>query len=141
MKSPARTVAAAPAPSDEQAVRILLVDDEDGVREAIALLMRRLGHVVTCAASGRAALDVLATGLTVDLVITDLGMPDLDGWAFAHRVRKRWPDVRIGVITGWGEQAEGPRGRDAVEFILGKPVDRRTLAAAIAAATRERVGA
>lgn len=46
------------------------------------------GHVVACAASGRAALDHLATGLSVDLVLTDLGMPDMTGWAVAATVAR-----------------------------------------------------
>jgi FixJ family two-component response regulator len=101
------------APHGTEPLRILLVDDEDEVRDALPLLLRRQGHVVAVAASGRAALDHLANGLTVDLLL-------------------------IGLVTGWSDVRGLPSERAAVDFILAKPLDRRALAEAIARVARRR---
>jgi CheY-like chemotaxis protein/anti-sigma regulatory factor (Ser/Thr protein kinase) len=127
-------------PAGVTSLRILVVDDEQDVREALTLLLRQQGHIVACAASGRAALDHLATGLNVDLVLTDLGMPDMTGWAVAATVKERWPEVPVGLITGWGNEPDGtPSERSAVDFILAKPVARSSLAAVLAHVAQRRL--
>lgn len=113
------------------------MDDDTDVGEALALVLRREGHVVACAPSGRDALDHLATGPTVDVVLTDLGMPDVNGWMVARTAKERWPKMPVGLITGWGDdEALGTAiERATVDFVLTKPVDRPTLAAALARVT------
>lgn len=124
-------------PLGPKALRILLVDDDAEVLTSLAIVLRRDGHVVACAPSGRVALDHLASGLALDVVLTDLGMPDVNGWAVARSAKERRPGIVVGVITGWGYGPLGTeRERSTVDFLIAKPVDRRTLAAALERATQ-----
>jgi CheY-like chemotaxis protein len=115
-------------------LRILLVDDDVEVNDALAMLLRRDGHLVSCAPSGQDALDLLATNPEIDVVLTDLGMPDVNGWVVARTAKDRSPKLPVGLVTGWGddEELEDAVKRGTVDFILTKPIDRRTLTAALA---------
>jgi DNA-binding NtrC family response regulator len=81
--------------------RILLVDDEDGVRTLMAGFLRRKGHEVVEAASGRAALRALETEL-VDVVVSDINMPDVDGLEVIRSVRELQPGLPVVAVTGGG---------------------------------------
>jgi two-component system response regulator GlrR len=115
-------------------LRILLVDDDFEVNEALAMLLRRDGHHVSCALSGQEAIDQLATNPEVDVVLTDLGMPDVNGWAVAGAAKDRSPKMPVGLVTGWGddEELESAVERGKLDFVITKPIDRRTLNAALA---------
>jgi DNA-binding NtrC family response regulator len=81
--------------------RILLVDDEDGVRTLISGFLRRNGHEVVEAPSGRAALRILQTEL-IDVVISDINMPDVDGLEVIRSVRELQPGLPVVAVTGGG---------------------------------------
>lgn len=119
-------------PMGAKPLRMLVVDDDAEVLTSLAIVLRLEGHVVACAPSGRAALEQLTSDTTLDVVLTDLGMPDVNGWVVARTAKERWPNIVVGLITGW---RRGPVGteqeRATVDFILAKPVDRRTLADAL----------
>ena len=119
-------------------LRILIVDDEPRVRETLALVLRREGHEVACASSGRAALDHIEAGHAIDIVLTDLAMPDVNGWSVARVAKQHWPRVPVGLVTGWGDDDSlgSDDDRAKVDFILAKPVDRRTLTDTIARVTQ-----
>ncbi|MBC7316914.1 MAG: response regulator, partial [Chloroflexi bacterium] len=85
-----------------QGCRVLVVDDEPVVRELLKRLLERLGQVVTLVSSGREALTLLHEG-SFDLLVTDLGMPDISGRQVAHEARALHPDLPIILTTGWGE--------------------------------------
>jgi CheY-like chemotaxis protein len=121
-----------------RSLRILVVDDEPRVSETLALVLRREGHQVACVPSGRAAVDRIERGRPVDMVLTDLGMPDVSGWAVARLVKQHWPEVPVGLVTGWGDdEALGSAAdRATVDFILAKPIDRRSLSETLARWTR-----
>ena len=87
-------------------LRILLIDDEPTVREALADTLVEDGHAVVQAPSGPEALARLGEGTPVDLVLTDLGMPEMTGWDVARAVRQRWPGLPIGLVTGWAVALE-----------------------------------
>jgi signal transduction histidine kinase/ActR/RegA family two-component response regulator len=111
--------------------RLLVVDDDHMVRQAIAGLLRASGHVVTDADGGAAGIARLEE-TPVDLVFTDLGMPEVTGWDVARAVRARRPGLPIVLLTGWGEHGPGeaqPAG--LVDRILGKPVRLEDLLAVI----------
>lgn len=81
------------------------------VRNALARMLRWLGHTVLPAPSGREGLARLETSDDVDLVLTDFQMPGMNGVDVAKTVRTRWPHVRVGLITGAPELLPEQRDR------------------------------
>ena len=117
------TEAPAPPPPRTASLCILLIDDEAVVREAISELLAEDGHSVTQAAGGHEGLARLQAGLQPDVVLTDFGMPGMTGAEVALAVKRRWPQMPVGMITGWGLDARmTPEQRAAVDFVLAKPV-------------------
>ncbi len=107
--------------------RILLVDDEPHVRKTIAGLLQSAGHTVVEADGPLAALSRLGEH-PVDLVLTDLGMPDMNGIELAQTIKLQAPSLPVVLLTGWGNRAvrqEIVRGN--VDAVLGKPVGREEL--------------
>jgi CheY-like chemotaxis protein len=70
-----------------------------------------------------------------DLVITDLGMPGLSGWEVARLARQRRPDIRVAMVTGWGDRID-PLEAEArgVGYIVAKPFKRDNIREVVAAA-------
>jgi CheY-like chemotaxis protein len=122
-----------PAPAISAPRRILVIDDDPRVRATLADLLVAQGHSVEQASSGQEGLGRLTAGERVDLVVTDLGMPDMTGWDVARAVRERWPTLPVGLITGWGEQELPARDRLQVDFVISKPFEDARLREALAA--------
>lgn len=102
---------------------ILVIDDEASVRETLADMLTALNHRVMVAEGGQQGLRRLA-GATVDLVFTDLAMPEMDGWETARAIRKRWPELSIVLVTGYGPNTVPPAGEEGlVDAVVGKPFD------------------
>jgi CheY-like chemotaxis protein len=80
--------------------RILVVDDQESMRHMLADLLEMMGHESRTVQSGIEALEQL--GDDVDLVITDLNMPEMDGLELMKRIKARIPDLPVIVITGYG---------------------------------------
>jgi CheY-like chemotaxis protein len=109
-------------------MRILLVDDEPSVRAVVAELLELEGHTVLQAESGPDGLAVLATDGAVELVLADVGMPRMNGWTLAREVRRRYPSLRVGLITGYGSASPfGPAESSVVDFIIAKPITNESL--------------
>jgi signal transduction histidine kinase/CheY-like chemotaxis protein len=126
------TVEAPPTPVGS-GLHILVIDDEDTVREALADSLAEDGHTVSTAASGPEGLARLADGARVDVVFTDLGMPEMTGWDVARAIRTRHPALRVGLITGWAVALElSDEERRAVDFVIAKPYTTETLRAVLA---------
>jgi PAS domain S-box-containing protein len=122
------------ARSDAQvaALSVLVVDDEDFVRETLADMLVDLDHKVVTVNSGAAALEKVTTQ-DFDLVFTDLAMPEMDGWETARAIRKRRPELPVVLVTGYGATAQPPSGElDLVAGIIGKPFDFDQVTEAIA---------
>jgi signal transduction histidine kinase/ActR/RegA family two-component response regulator len=100
---------------------ILVIDDEPPVRETLADMLEALGHRVVLAESGEVALKKIATE-SFDLIFSDLAMPQMDGWETARAIRKRWPLMKIVLVTGYGPGTVPPAD-DLVDAIIGKPFD------------------
>lgn len=77
---------------------LLVVDDDPHLRDALALLFEDAGYIVHVAANGMAALEVVARH-ALDLVVTDLHMPDLDGAGLIARLRREQPELLIVVVS------------------------------------------
>ena len=87
-------------------LKVLLVDDEDLVREATAEMIRDLGHEVFEASGAEEALAMLRRGLDIDVAVTDYLMPGMDGGEFARRLAATHKDLRVLLITGYTGAAE-----------------------------------
>lgn len=81
--------------------RVLVVDDQREMRQSVRRVLSRMGHEVVEAADGREALAALATP-PIDLVVTDLNMPEMDGIELILSVTDRWPSMPIIAISGGG---------------------------------------
>jgi len=110
-------------PSAPRTLRVLLVEDETLVRMVTAAMLAELGHDVFEAETGAEALTQLIHG--VDLVVCDLGLPDMDGLILVDQIRERLPGIPVIVASG----AAGAEGRNVVW--LGKPYDDSALRAAL----------
>jgi CheY-like chemotaxis protein len=118
--APQREVAPSPAAAG---LRVLVVDDEEDVREALRDLLQAVGHEVYEAGSGPQGLEVLGAQ-EVELVCTDLGMPGMTGWEVAERVKARWPDLAVALITGWGAGIDPEELKaHGVDFLITKPFE------------------
>jgi signal transduction histidine kinase/CheY-like chemotaxis protein len=83
---------------------ILLVDDDNAVRDVTATYLRELGYQVLEAGSGGAALEVLGSSATVDLLLLDYAMPGMNGAELSRRARGRRPMLPVLFVTGFAEQ-------------------------------------
>ena len=109
-------------------LRILVIDDELQVRATLAEMLEEQGHSVTQAPGGREGLSYLdANPQLVDVVVSDLGMPDMNGWDVAKAIQARWPQLPVGLITGWGETEITREERSRVNFVITKPFDKAVL--------------
>jgi two-component system cell cycle sensor histidine kinase/response regulator CckA len=103
--------------------RILLVEDEDNVRSFSARALRATGYEVFEADSGEEALDVLADiGGQIDLMVSDVVMPEMDGPALLLKVRERLPNLKVIFVSGYAEEnvRQDIADDQSVEF-LAKP--------------------
>jgi len=112
-----------PAPA---ALRVLLVDDDPMVLLSLTNMVELDGHHVDSASSGPAGVEAveraLAQGRGYDAVITDLGMPHMDGREVARLVKQASPGTRVILLTGWGSGAgTGDGAGGQVDGILAKP--------------------
>ena len=116
--------------------RVLIVDDELNIRRVLAAMLKRDGYEVTAAADGEQALAVMARA-PVQVVVTDLVMPRLDGLSLLRRVAADYPDVPVIVITAHGtvDSAVAALKAGAFDFIT-KPFEQDELKKVIAKAAR-----
>ena len=86
----------------EPTITLLLVDDEPSILSALRRLLRKSGYVIHTAESGKAGLEILERE-PIDLVISDMRMPEMDGARFLEQVRARWPDTVRLLLTGYSD--------------------------------------
>ena len=94
-----------PAASNPAPARILLVDDEDLIREVLADRLADAGYTVLAASNGTEALGLLAAGAVVDLLLTDLSMPGMDGLTLIREAQERYPHMPALLLTGYAGDA------------------------------------
>jgi PAS domain S-box-containing protein len=110
-------------PGIERTGRILLVDNDPQVLTILGEMLKDAGHHVLPVPSGPEALRVFVPS-GFDLVITNVGMPEMSGWDVAEQIRARDPNVPVIFITGWGLQEEDQARcrRLGITALLFKPV-------------------
>lgn len=81
---------------------ILIVDDEEGLREGLSKLLESEGYAALSAESGEQALQILQQS-HIDLVLTDMRMPGMDGIELLKKIRERHPNVGVIILTGYGQ--------------------------------------
>src|SRR2546428_12501060 len=115
--------------------RILVVDDDEDIRNLVVKLLERAGHKVEQAEDGRSGLRALHAS-PPDLVLLDVSMPDLDGWQTLERIRDV-SDVPVIMLTARGDELERVRGlRGGADDYVTKPFSALELGARIEAVLR-----
>jgi len=106
---------------EQNPLRVLVVDDEDFVRELLKEILEFEGCTVIMAENGDEALDLFQDG-HFDGVFTDVGMPGMSGWELAQAIREQREMIPIAVITGWGEAVGSDEQKAAgVDWVIAKP--------------------
>ncbi len=109
-----------PAPLDLGRLSILLIDDDSNLLDVVGDMIDYLDHDCIKAVGGKEALRILENQ-SFDLVVTDLGMPDIGGWDVADFCRQVYPDMPIILISGWGAQIDCSEAMEKVDAVLPKP--------------------
>jgi CheY-like chemotaxis protein/anti-sigma regulatory factor (Ser/Thr protein kinase) len=109
---------------------ILLVDDDPNVSEVLELMLEQLGHRVTGVTSGQEAVSAFDQD-DYDLVITDLGMPDISGREVAKAVKDIRPGTPVILITGWGVQLNLEE-LPGIDGVIAKPFSKEALSVQVA---------
>jgi signal transduction histidine kinase/ActR/RegA family two-component response regulator len=101
--------------------RILVVDDEECIRDLLSDILDSEGYEVTLAGSGSEALELFDTQ-SFKAVFTDVGMPGMSGWELARAIRERNDNIPLAVITGWGDAVSSTEQVEAgVDWVVAKP--------------------
>jgi CheY-like chemotaxis protein len=123
-----------PLPRQPSGRRILVVDDNVDAAQAVADLLRELGHDVAVAHDGIRAL-ALVRQFVPHTALVDIGLPVMDGYEFAQKVREVAPGrpLRLIAVTGYGQDGDKARSREVgFDAHLVKPVDLDTMMALLA---------
>lgn len=119
--------------------RILVAEDDTGIRLLVTRALRLEGHDVTMAEDGERAIDILAEeNGAFDLLLSDIRMPAMTGIELAHATHAAFPDLPILLMTGYAEQREA--ADDLAAIILGvvdKPFTIAEIRARVAGALRD----
>ena len=124
-------------------IRIAVADDDADLREAVAAMLEREGYRVDLATGGRQCLDLVDDG-GIDLVVTDVFMPDCDGLSLLAAIRNRHPHLPVIAMTGGLDGLSRPY-LDAMralgaQTVLAKPFSRHELTEAAAQALAQASG-
>jgi CheY-like chemotaxis protein len=108
--------------NDDVPMRVLVVEDDAAVRRLVSEVLADSGHDVTEAGDGAAALRFLDPDRPFDLVVLDMRLPLIDGWAFAEQMRARGMDIPLLVMTAGRDARRAAEDVRAVGYV-GKPFD------------------
>ncbi len=118
------------AGTGESKIRALVVDDETAVREVLREALEAEGCEVLVAESGEMALRLYDSKAgQLDVVFTDIGMPEMSGWELASEIRKRSDTLPLAIVSGWAD-AISCDARQAIkaDWVVSKPFDISTIA-------------
>jgi signal transduction histidine kinase/ActR/RegA family two-component response regulator len=106
---------------ESRRARILVIDDEDSVRDILSRMLKTKGHKVVVAPNGEEGIERFRAE-TFDLVLTDLGMPKLSGWDVGKTIKGINPKTPIAMITGWGVELDREKlSESGIDLIISKP--------------------
>ncbi len=104
-----------------QLKKVLVIDDQPIVTDLLVSVLERMQYKSVVASCGRDGVEMFEKD-EFDLVITDLGMPDISGWEVSKAVKQKNPNVPVVVITGWGVDPDPDKMKDSkVDFVINKP--------------------
>jgi CheY-like chemotaxis protein len=109
-----------------RSLRILCIDDELQIQELLKHCLTTLDHRVTTASGGKQGVEMFRAAMLekqpYEMVITDLGMPDIDGHQVARTIKAESPATPVIMMTGWGTmmKEEGETASE-VDAVVGKP--------------------
>jgi PAS domain S-box-containing protein len=107
-------------PETKKSLRVLWVDDDTVITESVSELVGLIGHQCTIVNSGKNALEHLDQN-SCDIVFTDIGMPEMNGWELADAIRNRFGnDITIALVSGWDVEAIA-KDQHGIDFVLQKP--------------------
>jgi len=128
---------AAPVLDEPLSATVLLVEDDPEVRGLFSRFLERAGYTVIEAADGRDALEIFeARHDDIDLVVTDVVMPNVSGPALTTAIRARRPDVKVLFVSGYADELEAGIAHAPHTVLLHKPVTRQTLVDQVSALLR-----
>jgi len=103
--------------------RILVIDDDEFVRNVLSRTLAQADHQVTLAEDGGKGVQLFREG-AFDMVLTDLGMPGVSGWEVCRMIKEISPHTPVGMVTGWGdERHRGKMEECGLDFFISKPFD------------------
>ncbi len=109
------------SPPRTQPARILVIDDEDSVRDILSRMLKVKGHQVVVTSNGEEGIERFKRE-KFDLVFTDLGMPRVSGWEVGKAIKGLDPKVPVAMITGWGiELDRGKMSDSGIDLVISKP--------------------
>ncbi len=106
---------------ESRQARILVIDDEDSVRDILSRMLKTKGHQVVVASNGEEGIERFRSE-PFDIVFTDLGMPRLSGWEVGKAIKGINPKIPIAMITGWGMELDREKMNESgIDLIVSKP--------------------
>lgn len=116
---------------EKEKLRILVIDDEDVIRDFLAEMFVSAGYEADAAATGPEGIALFEKN-HYDLVFSDLGLPEMSGWDIAKAIRARKPSVPIVLLSGWGIQLDDVRIQECgIDLVLSKPCRMEELLSAV----------
>jgi len=109
---------------------ILVVDDEPALRELANQILIHFGYRVLTACNGETALNILAT-TSIDLVLSDVIMPSMDGYQLARKISEQYPSVKIQLASGFSDRSHTGSDQELKDNMLNKPYSSKELLTSI----------
>lgn len=105
----------------KKSITILVIDDDERVRTLLRDILLFGGFQVIEASDGKSGIGYFEKG-GFDMVLTDLGMPGMNGWEVARWIKSRTPQIPVALVTGWGTNLDEEKIKESgVDWIIGKP--------------------
>ena len=106
---------------ESRQARILVIDDEESVRDVLSRMLKAKGHQVAVASNGEEGIERFRSE-PFDMVFTDLGMPKLSGWEVGKTIKGINPKIPIAMITGWGVELDRQKlSENGIDLSIAKP--------------------